>query len=510
MVADGTAPTVIASVRADADPTSATSVNFTVTFSEGVSGVDLSDFVLTTTGISGAAVTDFSGSGETYTVSVDTGTGNGTIRLDVVNDDSILDTASNPLGSGFASGEVYTVDKGNTTPPSRPALVAPPGGSLQTDYTPLFDWNNSTAPAGTIFSHYQIQVATDNGFVSLVLDVNIPGIANSEFTPSSDLASNSTFYWRVRAVNAQGNLSAWSNIRNFDTALLPPVLVSPADGLQLSDNRPTFDWEDVPGAGNYRIQISDDPGFSSTLKNTVVTPSTYAVNTDLPAGVLLYWRVRTQGTNGPSLWSEVRSFNTANPPSVPTLASPGNNAKVSGPSPLFDWNDSTVPAGTDFDRYQIQIAADNGFVNIVHDNDLAGIANSQDSSAVLAGGTTYYWRVRAINTLGQASAWSNVRSVRIKFFAPILLSPGNGTTASNLMPTFTWEAVDGATIYTIQVSKNDQFTGAKAVNTTTTDPFYIHNVDLESGITYYWRVRVYRPTTYGPSDWSEVFTFATP
>jgi hypothetical protein len=220
--------------------------------------------------------------------------------------------------------------------------------------------------------------------------------------------------------------------------------------------------------------------------------------------------VRTQGTNGPSLWSEVRSINTANPPSVPTLASPANNAKVSGPSPLFDWNDSTVPAGTDFDHYEIQIATDNGFVNTVHDNNLAGIANSQDDSAALAGGTTYYWRVRAINTLGQASSWSNVRSVRIKFAGPALLSPGNGTTASSLTPTFTWDTVNGATVYTIQVSKNSAFSGAKVVNTTTTDPFYILGASLQPGVTYYWRVRAQSPNTYGPGDWSAVFTFTTP
>ena len=108
---DTTAPAVDSIVRASADPTWAASVDFTVTFSESVTGVDMSDFALTTTGITGASITNVNGSGDTYTVSVNTGSGNGTIRLDALDDDSIVDAASNPLSGGFTAGEVYTIDK---------------------------------------------------------------------------------------------------------------------------------------------------------------------------------------------------------------------------------------------------------------------------------------------------------------------------------------------------------------------------------------------------------------
>jgi len=510
-VNDVTAPQASSIVRASANPTSSTNVDFTVTFSETVTGVDASDFTLATTGVSGAAVSGVSGSGDVYTVAVNTGTGNGTIRLDVVDDDSILDVASNSLGNGFTSGEVYDVNKGSSTAPSKPTLVSPAGGSLTTDYTPLFDWNNSTVPAGVIFSHYQLQVATDSGFTAIVVDENVSGITNSEFAPSSDLTSNVRYYWRVRAVNAQGTASAWSNVRNFDTAFLPPSLIAPNDAEQLSSPRPHFDWDDVSGVSGYRIEISSDPlNFSNPVVAKNVTPSSYGPTADLPLAQTLYWRVQSRGANGPSAWSEVRSLVTANPPSVPTLAAPANGAKVSVSSLVFDWNDSTLPAGVDFDHYQIQVATDNGFVNVVHDNNVSGVTNSQDDTVVLAEGATYYWRVRAFNTLGHGSAWSSVRNVKIKFAGPILLAPGNGITVDSLIPTFTWEAVDGATSYTLQVSKNSSFSGAKAINVTTTDPTYTHGVALQSGVTYYWRVRVKTPTTYAPGDWSEVFIFTAP
>ena len=112
---DSAPPTVSSSVRADANPTNASSLDFTVTFSEGVNGVDASDFSLTTTGgLSGAsvtAVTPASGFNTVYTVTVSTGTGDGTIRLDVDDDDTIQDAADNPLGGSYSAGQVYTIDK---------------------------------------------------------------------------------------------------------------------------------------------------------------------------------------------------------------------------------------------------------------------------------------------------------------------------------------------------------------------------------------------------------------
>ena len=112
---DTIAPTVLSSLRANPNPTNLASVTFTVTFSEPVTGVNVSDFSLAITGISGAFVSGVSGSGSVYTVTVNTGSGTGTIRLDVVDNDSIVDLACNSLGGAgagngsYSSGESYDV-----------------------------------------------------------------------------------------------------------------------------------------------------------------------------------------------------------------------------------------------------------------------------------------------------------------------------------------------------------------------------------------------------------------
>lgn len=111
-------PVVQSIVRADVDPTAAASVDYTVTFSTPVTGVDATDFALTSTGtIAGASITGVSGAGAVYTVTVNTGTGNGTLRLDVTDDNSI-NAGGSPLGGAgvgdgnFTTGAFYTIARG--------------------------------------------------------------------------------------------------------------------------------------------------------------------------------------------------------------------------------------------------------------------------------------------------------------------------------------------------------------------------------------------------------------
>ncbi|MBI5963344.1 MAG: S-layer homology domain-containing protein, partial [Chloroflexi bacterium] len=108
--ADVTPPTVASITRAGANPTSAASVDFTVAFSESVTGIDAGDFTLTTGGVSDAAVSGVSGSGSIYTVTVSTGTGIGTLRLDVPDTAVITDVKGNPLsGLPYTGGAIYNI-----------------------------------------------------------------------------------------------------------------------------------------------------------------------------------------------------------------------------------------------------------------------------------------------------------------------------------------------------------------------------------------------------------------
>jgi hypothetical protein len=221
-------PAVVGILRAGPDLTSASSVQFTVAFSEAVTGVDLTDFELTTTGgISGASVQSLSGSGDTYTVTVATGTGSGTIRLDLIDNNSILDGSNNPLsGSGkpdgsFDSGEIYTINRnnaGDTTGVFRPtngALYLKNSNTtgfadiqinygLAGDYPVVGDWNGDGTATIGVYRNGSFYLRNSNtiGFADIVFpfgalgDQPVAGDWNGDGVDTIGVYRNGTFFLR--------------------------------------------------------------------------------------------------------------------------------------------------------------------------------------------------------------------------------------------------------------------------------------------------------------------------
>ena len=111
-------PAVTSMSLADFNPTMAnTSVAWSVEFSGSVTGVDASDFVLVESGgTTGSGITSVTGSGLTWTVTADTGTAMaGTLGLNLVDNDTIVNGLGTPLGgtgmgNGDYTGPYYTLE----------------------------------------------------------------------------------------------------------------------------------------------------------------------------------------------------------------------------------------------------------------------------------------------------------------------------------------------------------------------------------------------------------------
>ena len=395
---------------------------------------------------------------------------------------------------------------------STPTLVSPATNALTTNYLPQFKWKTAVVAAGTVFDHYQFQLATDSAFTAIVSDVNITNISTPEFTPSSDLASNTKFYWRVRIFNSMGNTSVWSPTWTLRTALTPPVLVSPADVSNALTLRPLFDWDAPGGLGTvtgYTIQISKNNTFTQVVHTGNPVSSEYAPTVDMPKNLPLFWHVQAKGANGPSAWSAVRSFNSANSPSTPTPSLPAANALSTNYTPLFKWSVVTLPASTAFKNYHLQVDDSPDFASpVVNDSSITDLLTTQfQVDTPLAHNIQYFWRVRALNTDNEVSNWSSVRTLRTLVDAPALVSPANGFNALTLRPSFDWSPPTGtATIsgYTIQVSKNNTFTQIVHTGTPTTSE-YTTTVDLPKNLPLFWRVQT--RGSNGPSSWSDVRSF---
>ncbi len=100
-------------------------------------------------------------------------------------------------------------------PPGAPVLISPANGEKVNSTKPTLDWSD-TAPT---LGYYEIQISTDQNFVpGTVLGRGQGGrTAISQYTPEVPLTSNTTFFWRARAVNEQGQFSQWSVVRSFKT-----------------------------------------------------------------------------------------------------------------------------------------------------------------------------------------------------------------------------------------------------------------------------------------------------
>ena len=207
-------PTCVLSItRVNANPTASASVDFTVTFSEPVVGVDMTgpvfeDFILTTSsGISGASITGVTGSNATYTVTVNTGTGSGTIRLDVPDNATITNTTGQALcGLPYTYGETYTVR-------SVDVYIA---GELKESYFPASGTSIKDGYVGV--NNGPIMVSGPMDILSSIR-VLYKGVSYSEMMgfPDSQLTNAYIFpYYNNVAMNSQLRVS---NLGGVDTTI---------------------------------------------------------------------------------------------------------------------------------------------------------------------------------------------------------------------------------------------------------------------------------------------------
>jgi hypothetical protein len=116
---------------------------------------------------------------------------------------------------------------------------------------------------------------------------------------------------------------------------------------------------------------------------------------------------------------QVPFFMESTPPAMPVLLLPAMEAKPQQPV-KFDWEDVTDPSGVTF---VLQVARDKGFADMVIKK--RGLAESQYTMSQTEDemlestkkAANYWWRVKAVDGVGNESRWTSVRSFNIGFVA---------------------------------------------------------------------------------------------
>jgi len=412
----------------------------------------------------------------------------------------------------------FRIDR-TANPPSIPVLLQPANNKLTDDFTPRLVWNKVTLPSGEAFSQYEVEIYILNAANNIVVELTdtvIGDIDNCEYDVlvADELDPATTYYWRVRSYNTDGDYSAWPTAFKLYTSLLAATLISPLDTAILANNRPTFDWSNVPSVTNYTLYVARNTAFTAPVLVKLSTASKYTPQLNLPAGVTLYWRVVPNHIlYGPGLKSETWSLDTANPPGVPRLLSPPMNALLTNYRPRLDWTQSTVPLLTTFQHYHVKISTDPTFVAIVDDattNPFDVYNHEYKPLIALPATSKYYWHVQACNATipTQCSAWSPTWYFRTAVKVPIQNNPADLSSSNDHRPTFDWTVVTGASSYTLQISKRATFQNEYSMVLTGTALSYTPTSDLFGGAhkTFYWRVRANSPTN-GPGLWSTGWSF---
>lgn len=227
--------------------------------------------------------------GSTPTDSTDEYTGPIPIR----GDGSTVTIKSMAAKNGWAvspmSTATYTIQYSSGTPSA---------SALLSDTTPSFDWDDAAAATA-----YRFQLSSTIDFSSTLADVD--NLTASAYTHASILPNEQRYWWRAAAF--QNN--AWSDFseaREFTMAFGRITIISPADGSNITNPRPTLEWDDVEGAVEYEIQVDSNIDFSNASTNAAFG-STYTIATDIDEEVeggehyadqVRYWRVRSKSEDG--------------------------------------------------------------------------------------------------------------------------------------------------------------------------------------------------------------------
>ncbi|MCX6049530.1 MAG: hypothetical protein NT075_30900, partial [Chloroflexi bacterium] len=207
----------------------------------------------------------------------------------------------------------------------KPQLLAPPNNSLTQSY-PVFSWT----PIPGI-ERYQIQVDESLSFATPLFDSKVYNNHTATITQfkESIIYLKTAYYWRVRGIDAQDNLTPWSDISTFEfdyTTSPNPVYPLPyalpdSITLPVHDDHtvawPLFIWDTAHAwpqghspalaraADYYILTLSTDPSFiTSTFQITTTglaaTPTIQnPLTKEFADHQLYYWRVRAMRDGQP-------------------------------------------------------------------------------------------------------------------------------------------------------------------------------------------------------------------
>ncbi len=295
------------------------------------------------------------------------------------------------------------------------------------------------------------------------------------YTNSSYLTSGSTYYYKVRALDANGTAGPWSDVVAVTCRL--GLTVPSVTGGNDSQGRPTLKWNTVTGAAKYEVYRarSKDGDY---IKYSTVTGTSYTNTSYIENGNTYYYKVRAldaNGTAGP--WSDVVAVTCRLGLSAPAVTG-GNDSQG---RPTLKWD--KVAGAAKYEVYRAR-SKDGDYIKY---STVTG--TSYTNTSYIEDGNTYYYKVRALKSDGTAGAWSSIVSVTYRAASTGTLPAPTVTGGNDAQgrPTLKWNAVTGAAKYEVYRARSRS--GEYIKYSTVTGTSYTNTSYIEDGNTYYYKVR---------------------
>ena len=143
-------------------------------------------------------------------------------------------------------------------------------------------------------------------------------VTGTSYTNTSYIESGNTYYYKVRALDANGTAGAWSSVVSvtYKQTLSAPTVTGGND----AQGRPTLKWKVVTGAAKYEVYRARSMN-GDYIKYSTVTGTSYTNTSYIENGNTYYYKVRALDANGTAgTWSSIVSV-TYRKPAAATVAS---------------------------------------------------------------------------------------------------------------------------------------------------------------------------------------------
>ncbi|OGU33144.1 MAG: hypothetical protein A2068_02460 [Ignavibacteria bacterium GWB2_35_6b] len=407
----------------------------------------------------------------------------------------------------------FTTEKVQTTSPTDLESGVVGGTGLNITWIAFNGRHDDVTNGSYDFELFDAAGYNGGAWDGVALETQTPGAGAGSITLTTNLSYLTTYYWRVRDTDNDGNSvddgagdnGPWQEY-SFTTGAAP-TLYPPNNGTDIPVDFGTatfIPFDDGGGFGPYDIQLSTDINFGTTLVNVTNSATTSTTFPTLDFNTTYYWRVKD--SDGSGTWY-LYTFKTIADYEA-YLASPVNlDSNVEPINVPFTWY---FDADYDFSiKFYLVYGTASNLAGADTVKNIFSLGNSGLYHMRMDPATQYYWRVISLKN-NQMVAFSPISSFTTRGAAavPEIAYPDNGTTVYLTSPILWWYSLNFHIFHDYEVEWDD--------NSGFTTPDTIKNIHsvftyltgLSGGQTYYWRVRSFN-NSIDTSGWSSIASFTT-